>query len=221
MAGIEIPGSYSPPRKDFSTSHEEYVWLADSLQVFDPSYLHFGASQVVPVVKNPTSNAGDVRGMGSIPGLGRSPWGGLGNSMDRGAWWATEYRVAKSQTRLKWISTHASPPLCCYTFLWVNPTKKREKLWCNGLTILHPADDFFSETPYWCWQLPIWEASWSDTCLSLPASFHRHCFLVNRWHYLTSSQCLLPGRSNWHSGTKCALRKQTVRWDFEIGSCTG
>ena len=85
VAGIEIPGSYSPSRKDSSTSHEEYGWLADSLQVFDPSHLHFGASQVVPVVKNPTSNTGDVRGMGSIPELGRSPERGLGNPMDRAA----------------------------------------------------------------------------------------------------------------------------------------
>ena len=51
-------------------------------------------------------NAGDL---GSIPGLGRSPGGGHGNplrysclenSMDRGAWWATVHRVAKSRTRL-------------------------------------------------------------------------------------------------------------------------
>ena len=44
---------------------------------------------------------------GSIPGLGRSPGEGngnslqnscLGNPMDRGAWWATVYGVAKSQT---------------------------------------------------------------------------------------------------------------------------
>ena len=28
-------------------------------------------------------------------------------SMDRGAWWATAHRVAKSQTRLKWLSTHS------------------------------------------------------------------------------------------------------------------
>ena len=44
---------------------------------------------------------------GSIPGLGRSPGEGNGyplqyscleNSMDRGAWWATVYGVAKSQT---------------------------------------------------------------------------------------------------------------------------
>ena len=56
--------------------------------------------------KNPPANAGDV---GSIPGLGRSSGEGngnplqysrLGNPMDRGAWWATVHRVAKSQTRL-------------------------------------------------------------------------------------------------------------------------
>ena len=62
-----------------------------------------------PVVKNPPANAGDIRDMGLIPGLGRSPGGGRGNllqhsclekPMDRGAWRATVHRVAKSQTRL-------------------------------------------------------------------------------------------------------------------------
>ena len=47
--------------------------------------------------------------MGLIPGSGRSPEGGngnslqfscVGNSMDRGAWWATVHGVAKSQTQL-------------------------------------------------------------------------------------------------------------------------
>ena len=47
-------------------------------------------------------------------GLGRSPGGGHGNSlqyfclsnpMGRGAWWAKVYRVAKSQTQLKPVST--------------------------------------------------------------------------------------------------------------------
>ena len=50
------------------------------------------------MVKNLPANAGDARGAGSIPGLGRSPGEGNGNllqfsclenSMDRGAWWAT------------------------------------------------------------------------------------------------------------------------------------
>ena len=57
-------------------------------------------------VKASACNAGDL---GLIPGLGRSPGEGNGNSlqysclenpMDRGAWWATVYGVAKSQTRL-------------------------------------------------------------------------------------------------------------------------
>ena len=49
----------------------------------------------------------NVRDLGSIPGLGRSPGGGHGNPlqysclekpMDREAWQATAHRVAKSQT---------------------------------------------------------------------------------------------------------------------------
>ena len=59
------------------------------------------------MVKNPLANTGDVRDTSSIPGSGRSPGGGHGNplqysrlenSMDRGAWRATVYGVAKSQT---------------------------------------------------------------------------------------------------------------------------
>ena len=46
------------------------------------------------MVKNSPANAGDVRDVGLIPGLGRSPGGGHGgplysylkNSRDRGAW---------------------------------------------------------------------------------------------------------------------------------------
>ena len=61
------------------------------------------------VVKNPPSSAGDVRDADSIPGLGRSPEVGNGNSlqysclenpMDRGAWRATVRGVSKSQTQL-------------------------------------------------------------------------------------------------------------------------
>ena len=64
--------------------------------------------------KEPPDNAGDVRDGGLIPGLGRSPGGGHGNPlqhsclqnpMDRGAWWATVHRVAKSRTQLKRPST--------------------------------------------------------------------------------------------------------------------
>ena len=69
-----------------------------------------GAFQVALVVRNLPANAGDLRDSGSIPDSGRSPGGGHGNPlqyfclenpMDRGAWWATAHRVAKSQTQLK------------------------------------------------------------------------------------------------------------------------
>jgi len=62
---------------------------------------------VALVVKNLPANAVDIRVAGLIPGSGISPGGGHGNSLqysclenptDRGAWWATDYRVAKSQT---------------------------------------------------------------------------------------------------------------------------
>ena len=73
------------------------------------------ASQVTIVVKNLPANNGDLRDVGSVPGLGRSPGGGhdnplqyscLKNTMDRGAWCATVRRVTQSQTRLKRLSTH-------------------------------------------------------------------------------------------------------------------
>ena len=66
------------------------------------------------VVKSLPVNAGDIRDMGLIPGLGRSPGEGHGNPlqysclenpMDRGAWRATVHRVSKSQTQLKQLST--------------------------------------------------------------------------------------------------------------------
>ena len=70
-------------------------------------------------VKEPSCNAGDTEDAGSIPGSGRAPEGGHGlplqhscleNPMDRGAWWATVHRVAKSRTRLQRLSKHPCIP---------------------------------------------------------------------------------------------------------------
>ena len=60
------------------------------------------ASQVALVARDPPANAGDIREVGLIPGLGRSPGGGnsnalqhscIGNPMDRGV-----HGAAKSWT---------------------------------------------------------------------------------------------------------------------------
>ena len=56
--------------------------------------------------KEPWAKAGDVTDMDLIPGLGRSPGGGMAthhyscleNPRDRGAWRAAAHRVTKSPT---------------------------------------------------------------------------------------------------------------------------
>ena len=73
-----------------------------------------GASLIVQLVKNLPAYAGDL---GSIPGLGRSPGEGNGNSlqysclenpMGRGAWQATVHRLTRVGHDLV---TKPSPPL--------------------------------------------------------------------------------------------------------------
>jgi len=59
---------------------------------------------VVLAVKNLPANAGDIRDMGSVPGLGRSPRGGHGNPLrysclenptNSKAWWAVSPKGLK------------------------------------------------------------------------------------------------------------------------------
>ena len=81
-------------------------WSPKGRESFLSLYLPFQASQVVLVVKNLPTNAGDARDVVSIPGSGRFPERGNSNplqysclesSMDRGVWQATVHGVAKSQ----------------------------------------------------------------------------------------------------------------------------
>ena len=77
-------------------------------------------SQVALVAKNLPANVGDVRDVGSISGLGRSPGGGhsnpllyscLENPVDKGDWWATGstgwQRVRHHWRDLAHMHTHA------------------------------------------------------------------------------------------------------------------
>ena len=63
------------------------------------------------MVKNPPGNAGDARDSGLIPGSGRSPGVGngnsfqyscLGNHTDRGAWWVAVHGI----TRVRYDLVH-------------------------------------------------------------------------------------------------------------------
>ena len=75
--------------------------------------MYIWASQVALVAKNPPANTGDLEIRVQSMGGGRSSGGGRGNPlqysclespMDRGAWWATVHRVAKSWTRLSHLA---------------------------------------------------------------------------------------------------------------------
>ena len=57
------------------------------------------------VVKNPPANAGDIRDMGLIPGLGRSPGGGHGNPLQCSCWripWTEEPGGLQSMELQSW-----------------------------------------------------------------------------------------------------------------------
>ena len=114
-----------------STKPSSLCYAAASHQL---SVLHI----VALVVKNLPANVGDIRDVGSVPGLGRSPGGGhknplhcpcLENPMDRGAWWAVVHRVTECEyiyvspllpvypaTPLPALCPHVcSPHLCLYS----------------------------------------------------------------------------------------------------------
>ena len=110
-----------PRGEDLSFPEENELWIGASLSCSLDFWLRGparqGGSFNVPLGsqggfpggsagKNPAANGGDS---GSIPGSGRSPGEGNGNSlqdsclenpMDKGAWWATVHWVTKSQARL-------------------------------------------------------------------------------------------------------------------------
>ena len=96
-----------PPQVSDSRSHI----IQQSSNVFNLEYRELWAFRVAPLVKSSPANAGDFGAAGSIPGSGRSPGGGHSNPLqcpcqeNPHGWWATVHRVAKSQTRLKRLST--------------------------------------------------------------------------------------------------------------------
>ena len=95
---------------EYSESHITFIFS------FNRNQACLKSSHLALVVKNLPDNAGDITDGGSIPGWVRSLGGRhgnslqypcLGNSMDRGTWWAPVHRVVKSQMRLRWLTTQA------------------------------------------------------------------------------------------------------------------
>ena len=116
--------------------------------------------------KESTCNAEAAQAAVSISGLGRFPGGGNGsplqyscleNPMDRGAWQATVHRVAKSRTRLKWLSiTHAKCVHVCLHlkfFKWgetvFKPLPTMVKTEKHGAIIFFKSKFKFPQRNYW------------------------------------------------------------------------
>ena len=72
-----------------------------------------GASQVTLGVKNPPANAGDIKNVGSVPGSGRSPGGGHGNTLQCTTLWTIARQAPLTmgilQARiLEWVTMPSS-----------------------------------------------------------------------------------------------------------------
>ena len=96
-----------PPGSPLFNFTSVFKWIQFCPPSFALPYLLYWAFQAALVVKNWPTNAGDIRDMGSIPRLGRSPREGQGNPcqysclenpMDRGARRAPVRRVTKNWT---------------------------------------------------------------------------------------------------------------------------
>ena len=136
---------------------------------------------VALVVKNPPANAGDIRDMGSIPGLERFLEEGNGNPlqysclenpMDGGAWKAAVHEVAKSQTRLKRLGSSSIESvnrylLCNHVYgMW---SGKEPACQCRR----HKRHGFDP----WVGKIP-WRRAWQHTPVFWPGESHRQRSLV-------------------------------------------
>ena len=134
-------------------------------------YRYRWASHVTVMVKNAPANTQHTTVVDSISGSGRSHGEGHGdplqyscleNLMDRGAWRAIVHRVAKSQTRLKWLSRHA---LSFMGLPW----------WLSGKE--SSCQNKRCRFDPWVGKIP-WRRRWQPTPVFLPRKSHRQRSLV-------------------------------------------
>ena len=173
----------------------------EAILCWTPSFAE--VPQVALLVKNPLTNAGNIRNSSLILGSGRSPGGGhgnslqyscLGNSLDRGAWWATVHGVAKSH---KGLSTHTwfcwpSGPLLVLLGLHL-PHCKRSS-W-NGRSVAFKTREIRSQIlapscPQVLWPIAPW--LWANLCVNQRG--HNSC--LSECHYRTDVRPQPLGKSS-------------------------
>ena len=153
-----------------------------------------------PVVKNPPANAGDVRGNSSVPGSGRSPGRGHGNSLqysclddlrDRGSWRGYSPQDGKELDTTEATFTH--------TTVW-NKNELLRKL--KTFFLGHPPKDLkFS-----------WGSRKHQSC---SVTFHE-----NSLDFVTSMKGLPRWLSNKEYICQCRRRKRH-RFDPWVGKIPG
>ena len=139
----------------------------------------------MPVVKNPPSNAGDVRDASSIPGSGRSPGGGNGTLLPVLDWetpWTEECGGLQSMGSQR---VRCDPSDLAHTRTYVKKTSEKFSTWKNthlsrrfSLTRLHKLHNL----------------SWPPLCPKLEASRTSTKFIhvaLSPW-FLSCFLSLLP-----------------------------
>ena len=95
-----------------------------------------------------------LQSLSRLPGEGNGTplqYSSLENPMDRGAWWPIVHRVAKSQTRLKLLSTHVHICMCTTDSLCCTP-ETNTTLWIN-YTLIKIKETKQNQTKHVFWEL--------------------------------------------------------------------
>ena len=171
-----------------------YLTNLEALQTLSFIGLPWGLSS-----KGSACNAGDP---GSIPGQGRSrgrsPWRRAWHSgilawripIDWVAWWATVHSVTKSQTRLKWHSTHALTEVSLYKHDWLNHWPITDSTSCPSLLLeVGGRDGTKNSTP----SLHLWFPWQPAPNFRLPKGFPKSHLLTYKSHLYHSYQRKFQG----------------------------
>ena len=111
-----------------SMQNEGHRWWMFTVGKFRQAFMGDMGFPVGTAVKNLGANAGDIRGVGLIPGWGRFSGAGHGNPLqysrlenpvDRGPWRATVHALSNSQTQLKRLSMRTAHRVMLIAFLGI------------------------------------------------------------------------------------------------------